>query len=183
MIQELLINSAYISEQARAPSALKVFPGRLMIIQNQMETNHGQRAVNQDPNEHTENSALDLTSNSIQCFEKCKKTRRAGGLTASLHGKDFIHIKFKWNGNAHYRSWVQKHLSKLLIAEDSSFNVLQNPIKKKMNSHSYGHSLGKLTLSSDLMYRRIIRSTFRNNSYKKEGKESRIGQRESWVVL
>lgn len=44
---------------------LEAFPGRLMIIQNQMETNQGQRAVNQDPNEHTESSALDLTSNRI----------------------------------------------------------------------------------------------------------------------
>lgn len=95
MIKELLKNSAYISEQARAPSALKAFPGRLMIIQNQMETNHGQRAGNQDPNEHTENSALDLTSTSIRRFEKHKKSRRVGGLTASLHGKDFIHIKLK----------------------------------------------------------------------------------------
>lgn len=67
-----------------------------------METDDGQRAVNQDPKEHTENSSLDLTSNNIQCFEKHKKTRRVGGLTASLHGKDFIHIKLKWNGNAYY---------------------------------------------------------------------------------
>lgn len=73
---------------------------------------------------------------------------------------------------------MQKHLSKLLIAEDPSFDGLQNPIKKKMNSHSYGHSLGKLTLSSDLMDSRIIRSTFRNNTYKKEGKESRIVRKE-----
>lgn len=95
MIQELLKNSAYISEWAKAPSALKAFPGKLMIIQNQMETNHGQRAGNQDANEHTENAALDLTSNSIQRFEKHKKTRRVGGLTASLDGKDFIPIKLK----------------------------------------------------------------------------------------
>lgn len=66
-----------------------------MIIQNQMETNQGQRAVNQAPNEHPESSALDPTSNSIQCFEKHNKTRRAGDLTAALHGKGFIHTKLQ----------------------------------------------------------------------------------------
>lgn len=78
MKHQLLNNSTYISEQTRAHQPLEAFPGRLMIIQNQMETNQGQRAVNQDPNEHTESSTLDLTSNSIQGFEKHTKTERMG---------------------------------------------------------------------------------------------------------
>ena len=65
-----------------------------MIIQNQMETNQGQRTVNQDPNEHTEGSALDLTSNNIQCFEK-QENWEGRGLTASLQERGSIHIKLK----------------------------------------------------------------------------------------
>lgn len=75
---------------------LEAFPGRLMIIRYQTETNQGQRAViKPQVSTHSESSALDLTSNSRQCFEKHEKTgggRWTGRLTASLHEKGFIHI-------------------------------------------------------------------------------------------
>lgn len=139
---------------ARAPSTPGGFPGKI----NDPPKSNGNKPRPKSSKSslkiitYSESLALNLTSNSIQHCEKHKKTGggEVGEVVSTTSWKGFYSYQTQIKRKCPlWRSWMKKYVSKLLIAKDPSFCVLQNSVKNWMNSHSHSHCLRIILQETD----------------------------------